>query len=224
MTRTPRFSAALLGAGLGAARPRRPRRRAGRRHELRAPAAAGAGGRRPARSRWSSSSGTAARTATPSSRRSRPGRRSCRPTWCSGACRSGSARSRSPPSSASSTRWRRSASLPTLHRKVFSAIHNDRARLRTPEDMAAFALKNGVDPIRVHDRLRLVRGAGQVRSRRASSPRPTRSTACRRWASRAATTPTATSPTPASRQGPGSRQRALARGGRHLVARVRKAG
>jgi thiol:disulfide interchange protein DsbA len=24
---------------------------------------------------------------------------------------------------------------PTLHRKVFAAIHNDRARLRTPEDM-----------------------------------------------------------------------------------------
>jgi len=38
--------------------------------------------------------------------------------------------------------------VPTLHRKAFAAIHNDRARLRTPEDMAAFALKNGVDPIR----------------------------------------------------------------------------
>jgi thiol:disulfide interchange protein DsbA len=38
--------------------------------------------------------------------------------------------------------------VPTLHRKVFAAIHNDRARLRTPEDMAAFALKNGTDPIR----------------------------------------------------------------------------
>ena len=38
--------------------------------------------------------------------------------------------------------------VPTLHRKVFAAIHNDRARLRTPEDMAAFALKNGVDPVR----------------------------------------------------------------------------
>ncbi len=37
---------------------------------------------------------------------------------------------------------------PTLHRKVFAAIHNDRARLRAPEDMAAFALKNGADPIR----------------------------------------------------------------------------
>jgi protein dithiol oxidoreductase (disulfide-forming) len=37
---------------------------------------------------------------------------------------------------------------PTLHRKVFAAIHNDRARLRVPEDMAAFALKNGADPIR----------------------------------------------------------------------------
>ena len=37
---------------------------------------------------------------------------------------------------------------PTLHRKVYATIHNDRARLRTPEDMAAFALKNGADPIR----------------------------------------------------------------------------
>jgi len=38
--------------------------------------------------------------------------------------------------------------VPTLHRQVFALIHNDRARLRTPEDMAAFALKNGADPIR----------------------------------------------------------------------------
>jgi len=37
---------------------------------------------------------------------------------------------------------------PTLHRKVFAAIHNDRTRLRTPEDIAAFALTNGADPIR----------------------------------------------------------------------------
>ena len=36
----------------------------------------------------------------------------------------------------------------TLHRKAFAAIHNERARLRTTEDMAAFALKNGADPIR----------------------------------------------------------------------------
>ena len=38
--------------------------------------------------------------------------------------------------------------MPNLQRKVFTAIHNERARLRTPEDMAAFALKNGADPIR----------------------------------------------------------------------------
>jgi thiol:disulfide interchange protein DsbA len=37
--------------------------------------------------------------------------------------------------------------VPTLHRKVFAAIHNDHFRLRTPEDIAAFALKNGVDPM-----------------------------------------------------------------------------
>jgi thiol:disulfide interchange protein DsbA len=35
----------------------------------------------------------------------------------------------------------------TLHRKVFQAIHGERTRLRTAEDMAAFALKNGADPI-----------------------------------------------------------------------------
>ena len=38
--------------------------------------------------------------------------------------------------------------IPTLHRRVFATIHNDRARLRTPEDIAAFTLKNGVDPIK----------------------------------------------------------------------------
>lgn len=37
--------------------------------------------------------------------------------------------------------------VPTLHRKVFQAIHNERTRLRTAEDLAAFALKNGVDPV-----------------------------------------------------------------------------
>jgi thiol:disulfide interchange protein DsbA len=36
--------------------------------------------------------------------------------------------------------------LPTLHRRVFYAIHNDHARLRNPEDIAAFVQKNGVDP------------------------------------------------------------------------------
>ena len=38
--------------------------------------------------------------------------------------------------------------LPTLHRRVFAAIHNDQVRMRTPEDFAAFALKNGVDPVK----------------------------------------------------------------------------
>jgi thiol:disulfide interchange protein DsbA len=37
--------------------------------------------------------------------------------------------------------------VPTLHRKVFAAIHNEHYRLRTPEDIAAFALKNGLDPM-----------------------------------------------------------------------------
>ena len=30
---------------------------------------------------------------------------------------------------------------------MFFAIHGDRTRMRTPEDLAAFALKNGVDPL-----------------------------------------------------------------------------
>ena len=37
--------------------------------------------------------------------------------------------------------------VPTLHRKVFRAIHSERTRLRSAEDLAAFALKNGVDPV-----------------------------------------------------------------------------
>jgi len=38
--------------------------------------------------------------------------------------------------------------LPTLHRKVFATIHGDHTRLRTAEDMAAFALVNGADPMK----------------------------------------------------------------------------
>ena len=37
--------------------------------------------------------------------------------------------------------------LPTLHRKVFDAVHGERIRMRTPEDLAAFATRNGVDPM-----------------------------------------------------------------------------
>ena len=36
----------------------------------------------------------------------------------------------------------------TLHRKVFDAIHVAGIRMRTPEDLSAFALTNGVDPIK----------------------------------------------------------------------------
>jgi thiol:disulfide interchange protein DsbA len=38
--------------------------------------------------------------------------------------------------------------LPTLHRRVFYAIHGERVRMRTPEDFSAFALKNGIDPLK----------------------------------------------------------------------------
>jgi thiol:disulfide interchange protein DsbA len=35
--------------------------------------------------------------------------------------------------------------IPTMHRKVFYAIHNDRMRLAKPDEIAAFMAKNGVD-------------------------------------------------------------------------------
>ena len=38
--------------------------------------------------------------------------------------------------------------VPTLHRKVFAAIHNERLRMRTTEDLTAFAFRNGVDPMK----------------------------------------------------------------------------
>jgi protein dithiol oxidoreductase (disulfide-forming) len=38
--------------------------------------------------------------------------------------------------------------VPLMQRRVFYAIHNDHARLRTPEDISAFALKNGIDPLK----------------------------------------------------------------------------
>ena len=34
-----------------------------------------------------------------------------------------------------------------LHQRIFSAIHQERARLRTPDEIATFALLNGTDPI-----------------------------------------------------------------------------
>ena len=36
----------------------------------------------------------------------------------------------------------------TLHRKVFNEIHADHTRIRTPDDLSAFALRNGVDPVK----------------------------------------------------------------------------
>ncbi len=38
--------------------------------------------------------------------------------------------------------------VPTLHRKVFQLIHGQRVRLRTPEDISAFALTNDLDPVK----------------------------------------------------------------------------
>lgn len=36
--------------------------------------------------------------------------------------------------------------LATLHRRIFNAIHVEGARLRSPEDIATFVVRNGVDP------------------------------------------------------------------------------
>ena len=38
--------------------------------------------------------------------------------------------------------------VPTLHRKVFQLIHGQHVRLRSPEDMSAFALTNDLDPVK----------------------------------------------------------------------------
>ena len=38
--------------------------------------------------------------------------------------------------------------VPTLHQRIFKAIHIDHIRLRTPEDISAFMLQNGVDPMK----------------------------------------------------------------------------
>ena len=38
--------------------------------------------------------------------------------------------------------------VPALHRKVFHLIHDDHVRLRTAEDISAFALTNDLDPVK----------------------------------------------------------------------------
>jgi thiol:disulfide interchange protein DsbA len=35
--------------------------------------------------------------------------------------------------------------LPTLHRRIYHAIHSERTRLRTDEDLVAFVTRNGID-------------------------------------------------------------------------------
>src|SRR5690349_12982051 len=41
--------------------------------------------------------------------------------------------------------------VPTMHRKVFYAIHNDRMRLAKPDEIQAFMAKNGVDAAKFMD-------------------------------------------------------------------------
>jgi thiol:disulfide interchange protein DsbA len=38
--------------------------------------------------------------------------------------------------------------VPALQRKVFYTIHGEHARMRTPEDFTAFALRNGIEPLK----------------------------------------------------------------------------
>ncbi len=38
--------------------------------------------------------------------------------------------------------------VPTMHRKVFNAVHLDGYRLRTPDEIVAFMVKGGVDPVK----------------------------------------------------------------------------
>ena len=72
-----------------------------------------------------------------------------------------------PPSSASSTRWRRSAWCRRCTARCSHAIHNDRARLRTRRGHRRVRAQERRRPDPVHDDLQLVRGAVARRSRRA---------------------------------------------------------
>ena len=85
-----------------------------------------------------------------------------------------------------------------MHRKVFYAIHNDRMRLDKIEDIAAFMAKNGVDAPN-SPRCSIPSRSRPRRIRRASWPRPTGSTACRRWESTAAISLPAHWPRPTAR-------------------------
>jgi thiol-disulfide isomerase/thioredoxin len=90
--------------------------------------------------------------------------------------------------------------LPTLHRKVFSTIHGERTRLRTPKTSPPFALANGVDPVKFMATVRLVRGPVEVAAGAPNRCRVQGRLPSRQWASTGATTPTAISPTPGWRR------------------------
>ena len=74
-----------------------------------------------------------------------------------------------------------------MHRKVFDAIHQQRQRLDKEADIAAFMTANGVDGAKFLEPVQVLQRADQGAPGAAAEPRPTRSTACRRWACRAAT-------------------------------------
>ena len=98
-------------------------------------------------------------------------------------------------------RARELGQVEAMHRKVFDAIHGDRQRLDKPADIAAFVAKNGVDGAKFIEVYNSFCGADQGAPGAAAGARPTRSTACRRSASRAASSPRA--------RWPARRERAL---------------
>jgi hypothetical protein len=110
--------------------------------------------------------------------------------------------------------------LPTLHRRVYHAIHAERTRLRSPDDMLAFVTRNGVDAHKFMAAFNSFAVQSKGTAGAADGRRRTRSTRSRRWASTAASIPTAPWPTPVAAPTWLERPHACRR--RRLIARVRK--
>ena len=81
-----------------------------------------------------------------------------------------------------------------MHRKVFYAIHNDRAAAGQAGRHRGLHDQERRRRRQVPGGVQLVLACRPRRARPSSWPRPTRSTACRRWASRGASTPRAAWP------------------------------
>jgi len=67
-----------------------------------------------------------------------------------------------------------------LHRKVFAAVHVQRQRFDKDAEIAAWVSANGADGAKVVETMKSF--AVATKTRQANNwPRPTASTACRRW-------------------------------------------